>query len=204
MTKFCLNAIKNTSFKQFKKERNKNMAKLLQIAQLGNPVLRKKALEITCFGNKELQELIENMVATIKDANAVGFGAPQVYESVRLIIIMSYPNPRYPKAPLMKKPVIMINPKIIGHSDDKEKDWEGTPSIPGIRALVPRYTWVKVEFYTPEGKKQTKIFKDFVARIVQHENDYLDCTVFLDKAESKDIITEKEYQKIMAQEIKKS
>ena len=177
-------------------------AKLLQISQLGHPILRKKAKEITNFKSKELQELIENMITTIKDANAVGFGAPQVYESVRLIIVMSYPNPRYPKAPLMKKPLAMINPEIIGHSDDKE-DWEGTPSIPGIRALVPRYTWVKVEFYTREGKKQTKTFKDFVARIVQHEMDYLDGIVFLDKVKPKDIITEKEYQKIMAREAKK-
>ena len=177
--------------------------KLLQLAQLGHPVLRRKAMEIKNFKSKELQELIENMIVTIKDANAVGFGAPQVYEPVRLIIVMSYPNPRYPKAPLMKKPLVMINPKIIGHSDDKEKDWEGTPSIPGVRALVPRYKTVKVEFYTQEGEKQTKTFKDFVARIVQHENDYLDGIVFLDRAESKDIITEKEYQKIMARETKK-
>ena len=177
--------------------------KLLQISQLGHLVLRKKAAEITNFKSKELQELIDNMIATIKDANAVGFGAPQVYKSVRLIIVISYPNPRYPKAPLMKKPLTMINPKIIKHSDNQEKDWEGTPSIPGIRALVPRYTWVKVEFYTTEGKKKIKTFQDFVARIVQHEMDYLDGIVFLDQAESKDIITEKEYQKIMAGEAKK-
>ena len=100
------------------------MPKLLQISQLGNPVLRKKAAEITNFKSKELQELIENMIVTIKDAGAVGFGAPQVYESVRLIIVMSYPNPRYPKAPLMKKPLVMLNPKIIGHSEDQEKDCE--------------------------------------------------------------------------------
>ena len=179
------------------------MSKLLQIAQLGNPVFRKNAIEITNFKSKELQELIENMIATIKDASAVGFGAPQVYESVRLIIVISYPNPRYPNAPLMKKPLAMINPKIIEHSNEKEKDWEGTPSIPGIRALVPRYTWVKVEFYTTEGKKRIRTFKDFVARIVQHEMDYLDGVVFLDRAEPKDIITEKEYQKIMARETKK-
>jgi len=174
------------------------MAKLLQISQLGHPILRKKAVEITDFQSKELQELIENMIVTIKDANAVGFGAPQVYESVRLIVVMSYPNLRYPKAPLMKKPLAMINPRIIGHSDNQEKDWEGTPSIPGMRALVPRYTEIKVEFYTREGKKQTKTFQDFVARIVQHEMDYLDGVVFLDRADPKDYTTEKEYQKIMA------
>ena len=178
------------------------MAKLLQISQLGHPVLRKKASEITNFRSKELQELIENMIVTIKDAKAVGFGAPQVYESVRLIVVMSYPNLRYPKAPLMKRPLAMINPRIIKHSDNQEKDWEGTPSVPGIRALVPRYKEIEVEFYTKEGKKQTKTFNDFVARIVQHEMDYLDGIVFLDRADSKDYFTEKEYQKLMNQQDK--
>lgn len=77
-------------------------------------------------------------------------------------------------------------------------------SIPGIRGLVPRSVSVKVEFFDRKGKKQTKTFKDFVARIVQHEHDHLDGIVFLDRTNPKDLITEKEYQKLIRSEGKKS
>ena len=175
--------------------------KLLQISQLGNPVLRKKAAEITNFKSKELQELIDDLIATVGDVDGVGIAAPQVYESKQVFIVASYPNPRYPNAPKMK-PTAMINPIIIKNSEEVEKDWEGCLSIPGIRALVPRYKTIKVEYFTREGKKQTKIFKDFVARIFQHELDHLNGLVFTDRADSKDFMMEKEYQKMMEREAK--
>ena len=178
------------------------MPKLLQLAQLGHPVLRKKATEITNFKSKELQELIDDLIATVEDVGGVGIAAPQVYESKRVFIVASYPNPRYPNAPKMK-PTAMINPIIIKNSEETEKDWEGCLSLPGIRALVPRYKNIKVEFYTREGKKQTKTFKDFIARIFQHELDHLNGKVFTDRADPKDFMMEKEYQKMMAKEAKK-
>ena len=92
----------------------------------------------------------------------------------------------------------MLNPRIVKNSEEIEKDWEGCLSLPGLRGLVPRYKTVKVEFYTREGKKQTKIFKDFIARIFQHELDHLDGLVFTDRANSKDFMMEEEYQKIVA------
>ena len=176
--------------------------KLLQISQLGHPVLRKKAAEITNFKSKELQELIDDLIATVEDVDGVGIAAPQVYESKRVFIVASYPNPRYPNAPKMK-PTAMINPIIIKNSEEVEKDWEGCLSLPGIRALVPRYKNIKVEFFTREGKKQTKTFKDFIARIFQHELDHLNGKVFTDRADPKDFMMEKEYQKMMAKEAKK-
>ena len=176
--------------------------KLLQISQLGHSVLRKKAEEITNFKSNDLQELIDNMIVTVGNVDGVGIAAPQVYESKRVFIVASYPNSRYPNAPKMK-PTAMINPTIVKNSEETEKDWEGCLSLPGIRALVPRYKSLKVEFYTREGKKQTKIFKDFVARIFQHELDHLDGKVFTDRADSKDFMMEKEYLKMMKKETEK-
>ena len=175
--------------------------KLLQLAQLGHPVLRQKAVEITNFKSKELQKLIDDLIATVGDVDGVGIAAPQVYESKRVFIVASYPNPRYPNAPKMK-PTAMINPIIIKNSEETEKDWEGCLSLPGIRALVPRYKNIKVEFYTREGKKQTKTFKDFIASIFQHELDHLNGKVFTDRADPKDFMMEKEYQKMMKVEAK--
>lgn len=179
------------------------MSKLLQISQLGHPVLRKKASEITNFRSKDLQELVDNLIITAEDTNCVGIAAPQVYESKRVFIVASKPNKRHSNAPKMK-PTVVINPNIIHSSEDTEKDWEGCLSIPGIRALVPRHKTIKVEYFTREGKKQKRVFKNFIARIFQHELDHLNGIVYLDRIEtSKDIITEKEYQKMIARKAEK-
>lgn len=174
------------------------MAKLLQIAQLGHKVLRQKATPVENAADKEIQKLIDDLIATVKDADGVGIAAPQVYQSKRLFILASHPNPRYPKAPKMK-PTAVINPKIISHSGKTAKDWEGCLSIPGIRALVPRWQSVAVEFIDRKGKLVKRRFSGFVARIFQHETDHLDGIVFLDRiTTSCDIITEKEYQELVS------
>jgi len=178
------------------------MAKLLQIAQLGHPILRKKALKINKPISSDIKNLINDMLATLKDSSGVGLAAPQIYQSKRLFILSSSPSPRYPDAPKMK-PTPIINPKITKYSGKKKKDWEGCLSIPGIRAQVPRYPSIKVEYMTINSRKKTKMFKDFVARIFQHEYDHLEGMVFLDRLETvKDIITEKEYQKLIAKDKK--
>jgi len=97
------------------------------------------------------------------------------------------------------KPTAVINPKIISASKEIAKDWEGCLSVPGIRALVPRHTSILVEYTTVTGKKVKKQYKDFIARIFQHEYDHLEGKVFLDRIEStKDIITDKEYLRIIS------
>lgn len=173
------------------------MNQLLQIAQLGHPVLRKKAKPIKNFKDQKVQQLIDDLISTVADVDGVGIAAPQVYQSLRIFIMASKPNARYPHAPHMK-PLALINPKILSFSGKKNKDWEGCLSIPGIRALVPRDSLIKVEYTDRKGKVIKKSFKDFLARIFQHELDHLDGIVFLDRLESpKDIVTEKEYQRLM-------
>lgn len=173
------------------------MGKILEIAELGHPVLRQRASEIEDLQSEELQSFIDDLVETCKDSNGVGIAAPQVYESKRIFIIHSRPNPRYPNAPELG-PIALINPEIVSYSDEKEKDWEGCLSIPGIRGLVPRHKWVNVKYMTRKGEEVENEFSDFVARIFQHELDHLDGIVFLDRMESSnEIITEKEYGKLM-------
>src|SRR3989344_105127 len=105
------------------------MPALLQIAQLGQPILRQKAKEVIDPKNPEVQQLIDNLIATLIEAHGVGLSAPQVYQSRRVLIVASHPNPRYPNAPLME-PTPMINPILISHNQEKKKDWEGCLSIP--------------------------------------------------------------------------
>jgi peptide deformylase len=171
------------------------MGELLPIIQLGDPILRQKATLVENVSDERIQKLIDDLMATVAQANGVGIAAPQVAQSYRLFIVASRPNPRYPNAPEME-PTAMINPKIIASSTEIVKGWEGCLSIPGIRGLVPRFQAIEVEYTDRNGKLQKQEFTDFVARIFQHEYDHLDGIVFLDKLESTlDIVTEQEYQK---------
>jgi len=171
------------------------MAEILQIIQLGDPVLRSPAQVVENVREQRIQNLIDNLITTVAQANGVGIAAPQVAESCRLFIVASRPNLRYPHAPEMA-PTAMINPTILAHSTEVVKGWEGCLSIPGIRGFVPRFQAIEVEYINRDGKSQKQELTDFVARIFQHEYDHLDGIVFLDRLEStQDIITEQEYQK---------
>lgn len=171
------------------------MSEILQIIQLGDPVLRSKAQLVENVHDPYIQKLIDDLIATVGQANGVGIAAPQVAESYRLFIVASRPNHRYPNAPEME-PTAMLNPQILSHSTEVIKGWEGCLSIPGIRGSVPRYQAIEVEYTDRNGKLQKQELTDFIARIFQHEHDHLDGIVFLDRLEStQDIITEQEYQK---------
>jgi peptide deformylase len=177
------------------------MTESLQIAQLGNPILRQQAQLVDNVRDERIQKLIDALTVTAAASNGVGIAAPQVSESYRLFIVASRPNARYPNAPLME-PTAMINPQIIAHSTERVKGWEGCLSLPGIRGLVPRYQAIEVEYITRDGQLHQQELTDFVARIFQHEYDHLDGIVFLDRVESThDLMTEQEYQQRIVQQL---
>jgi len=179
------------------------MTKLRKIAELGEKVLLKKAKPVEDIKDADVQELIDEMIATLKHDNGVGIAAPQVFESKRIIIVHSYPNPRYPYAPKFG-PEAMINPKITKRSEEKEKGWEGCLSIPGYRGLVLRHKKITVEYTNREEGLETMEAEDFVARVIQHEVDHLEgrlCFLYwLENIE--DLATEKNWQKMMAKKKK--
>ncbi len=175
------------------------MAQILEIAELGAPVIREKAAAITDVHDPQLQTFIDDLFATAADENGMGIAAPQVSVSKRIIILSSHPNTRYPYAPNME-PTAMINPELTWVSSDIHKDWEGCLTVPGMRGLVPRHETIRVRYLNREGVLIETEYEGFLARIFQHEVDHLDGLVFLDRVEStKDLVTEKEWQKIIAQ-----
>ena len=122
------------------------MARVLEIAELGAPVIRERAVEITNFQDSALQAFIDDLFVTADESNGMGIAAPQVYASKRIIIISPRPNTRYPHAPTIE-PIAMINPEITWSSSEMEKDWEGCLTIPGLRGLVPRYRAIRVRYH---------------------------------------------------------
>ncbi|MFW6358475.1 MAG: peptide deformylase [Chroococcales cyanobacterium] len=169
------------------------MAELPEIALLGNPILRQAARLVENVA--EVDSLIDTLMAKVVESQGVGIAAPQISQSLRLIIVASYPNARYPHAPKMP-PTVMINPDIVSHSQNMVKGWEGCLSVPGIRGIVPRYSRIEVTYLNREGQFQQQSFTDFVARIIQHELDHLNGITFLDRVEtSQNLVTEPEYQR---------
>ena len=172
------------------------MANISEIAQLGAPVLRLHAQVVTESQSAEIQQIIETLQDTLATTQGVGIAAPQISISKRIIIIASRPTTRYPSAPLME-PTVMINPTFQTLSDTREKDWEGCLSVPGIRALVPRFTEILTNYTNQQGDLVEVRLEGFVARVFQHEYDHLEGTVYLDRVEdNRDIFAESEYFKI--------
>ena len=176
------------------------MPKLLNIIELGNPILREKAKIVINIEDIDIQELIDDLINTVYEVNGVGISAPQVSESLQIFIMAPSPNPRYPEAPELE-PEVIINPNIISMSEETENDWEGCLSIPGIRGQVPRSKSIIVKYSDRYGEEKEVHYSDFIARIFQHEYDHLNGIVFLDRIENnRDIITDREYAKLFEKE----
>lgn len=166
------------------------------VAQLGAKVLRQAANLVADIGSIDTRQLIEDMLSTLVSTQGVGLAAPQIGVSKQVIVVASRPTSRYPKAPFME-PTIMINPRFINRFDTQEKDWEGCLSIPGIRALVPRYKHISVQYTNEQGVCVELELNGFIARVFQHEYDHLIGKVFLDRVESNlDVFSEVEYLKL--------
>jgi peptide deformylase len=163
------------------------------IAQLGNPILRTLAQPVPEPQAPWVGDLIESLLANL--GPGVGIAAPQIGQPHRVVIIASHPSDRYPQAPTME-PLALINPQIVAWDPATVEDWEGCLSVPGLRGCVGRAQGVTVEFYDRQGQFHRREFRDFVARIVQHELDHLDGLVFLDRVKATtDLMVETEWRK---------
>jgi peptide deformylase len=168
------------------------------ILQLGHPNLRLVSKPVDDIASETTQLFIQQLLSFVEQAKGMGIAAPQVNHAIRLFIMSSHPNERYPYAPIMDKTVVM-NPEIIWLSDETVKDWEGCLSVPGVRALVPRHQVICVKYILETGELYEAEYTGFLARLFQHEFDHLNGLVFLDRVEdSHDIVMEQEWLKMIA------
>jgi peptide deformylase len=127
------------------------------------------------------------MIDTMRDYDGVGLAAPQVGESVRLVVIECAANPRYPESPVIPL-TVLINPIVRPVTLEKATGWEGCLSVPDLRGRVPRFREIAVEALDPEGRPLKFTAKDFMAVVIQHETDHLDGIVYLDRMEGLDTL----------------
>lgn len=152
---------------------------LLEIVTIPDQVLRKKARKVTDFGS-ELQDLIDNMVETMRQAPGVGLAAPQVNIQSRVIVV-EFGDEEDEDAP--KKLYAVVNPEIIRSSTETEKGIEGCLSIPDFIGEVERASAVTIKGQNRRGQPVRIKADGWLARIFQHEIDHLDGVLFTDRAE---------------------
>jgi peptide deformylase len=144
-----------------------------EILKMGDPRLLQPAQPVQAFDTAQLHQLLQDMRETMKAANGAGLAAPQIGVSAQVVIFGSGEiNPRYPHAPVIPY-TEAINPVIHPLGDEMEEGWEGCLSVPGLRAVVPRYAHIRFEAFDVHGKRFEAEMSGFHARVVQHECDHL-------------------------------
>ena len=177
----------------------------IKIANVGEPVLRNAARPISReeIGSKCLTELIQHMRETLTDAPGVGLAAPQVGESLQLAIVEDRPEYQtaftaVELAERQRYPVpfhVLINPKIEMLSSPEVCFFEGCLSLPGFVAMVPRARKVRVHALDEGGKPLQIEAEGWYARILQHEFDHLNGTVYIDRMWSRSFSSLDQYNR---------
>ena len=151
---------------------------LREIYTLPQPVLRRKARKVTDLG-PELQNLVDDMIDTMRKAPGVGLAAPQVNAPLRVIVV-EYGHDEDESVP--PKLYVVVNPEITRYSPDTEIGNEACLSIPGMVGEVERPVSVTVKGLNRQGKPIKIKASGWLARIFQHEIDHLDGILFVDRA----------------------
>jgi peptide deformylase len=144
-----------------------------EILKMGDARLLRVAQPVHAFDTPELRALVADMHDTMKAANGAGLAAPQIGVDLQLVIFgTDEPNPRYPDAPVVPR-TVLVNPIITPLGNEEEEDWEGCLSVPGLRAVVPRWHRIRYTGYDEKGNRIDREAEGFHARVVQHECDHL-------------------------------
>ena len=151
----------------------------LPIVAYGDPVLKKKAVEIE-QDYKNLSDLIANMFETMYAANGVGLAAPQVGLAIRLFIVDASPFADDNKD-LKDFKKVFINPEIVEEKGTKWTFNEGCLSIPDIREDVSRHPDILINYLDENFAPQTGTFNGLAARVIQHEYDHIEGKLFTDR-----------------------
>ena len=155
---------------------------LLKIAQIGHPVLRQRAREVTReeLASPAMQQFIDDLVETMRDANGAGLAAIQVYNPVRICAIEVRNNPRYPYKPPIAL-TVLVNPVLTPLGDETFLNNEGCLSVPNLRGDVPRFVHLRVQGWDRDGHDVDFEVHGLSAGTYQHEVDHLDATIFVDR-----------------------
>jgi len=162
----------------------------------GNQALRKRAQPVSVI-TPALKRLADEMLEAMYESNGIGLAAPQVGESVRLIVVDVSDREEE-----KKKPYVLFNPVILSSSGEIVAE-EGCLSVPGVWADVTRPETITVQAMDREGKPvELKNIDGILARCIQHEVDHLEGVLFVDKISSTDRMLNEAKLKKMARGVR--
>jgi len=163
----------------------------IKIANVGEPALRNVARPLLPeeVASQPIRELIEHMRETLADAQGVGLAAPQIGESLQLVIVEDKAeyHANLTAEELLereRRPVpfhVLVNPQIELLSPPDLSFFEGCLSLPGFTAIVPRARRVRVRARNEAGELTEIEAEGWYARILQHEIDHLRGTLYIDR-----------------------
>ncbi|MHB2019637.1 MAG: peptide deformylase [Candidatus Xenobia bacterium] len=178
----------------------------LPIVRAGDPVLRQQARPLTPeeIRSPRIRRLIEQMRETMRKAPGVGLAAPQIGESLQLLVLedaaeLQRELPAALLAEMQRVPIpfqVLINPVILERSTDTRVFFEGCLSVPGYRALVPRHANVRVRARNEQGEEVEMAAAGWYARIIQHEVDHLGGMLCIDRMWPRSLCTTEAYNEV--------
>jgi peptide deformylase len=171
----------------------------LQIVQAGDPVLRRRSRTLTKeeIRSASIQELIELMRETMREAPGVGLAAPQIGISIQLAVIEDRAEyltrlSAEELAETQRSHVpfhVIINPNLTFADDARVEFFEGCLSVAGYQAVVNRALNVRVECLNERGEELTINAHGWYARILQHEIDHLNGHLYVDRMKTRTLST---------------
>ena len=145
--------------------------KIYPIVKYGDPILEKSTPQLKEF-DAEIEELAEDMFASMYAAQGVGLAAPQIGKSLRMAVV-DVTGGKNPEAK-----IVLANPEVI-HFEGEKREEEGCLSIPGFRGYVVRPQFVTVRAQNAKGEVFEIRGEDLLARAFCHEIDNLNGILFL-------------------------
>lgn len=160
------------------------------ILTVGHPLLRERSREVGPeeLAGPEMQQLIDDLIDTMRAANGAGIAAPQIGEPVRITTIEVNQNPRYPYKPPIPLTVV-VNPVIEPLDEELVEINEGCLSVPNLRGNVLRHVNVRVRYLDRHGVAHDEVRRGLTAGTFQHECDHLDGLLFLDRVHDSTTLT---------------
>ena len=124
----------------------------------------------------EIRVLAKDMLDVMYDEPGIGLAAPQVGETVRLIVV----DTEWSEEDAEKSPLVLVNPEIV-EREGKLSWTEGCLSVPDFQAEVERAEHVRLLATDLDGQELVIDAEGLQAVCFQHEVDHLDGTLFIDR-----------------------
>ncbi|MBH9577891.1 peptide deformylase [Inhella proteolytica] len=144
-----------------------------EILRMGDSRLLRVAQPVSTFDTPELRALVQDLRDTMLAAGGAGLAAPQIGVDLRVVLFGFEKLARYPEAEPVPE-TLLINPEIELLGAEEQEGWEGCLSVPGLRGVVARPSYIRYRGRTLEGGWIEREARSFHARVVQHECDHLD------------------------------